>query len=113
MTDDDVFKMLRNVKQLLQDNHDLKVGDLTLSLKENKKLIVTGWSNFIHFENLTKKQSLIELHQIKNLFGQMLNSSKDFAEFSENKTIKYVLNYDDAGKCGIEVCSEENGEISW
>ena len=43
----------------------------------------------------------------------MLNSSKDLAEYAENKTIKYFLNYNDAGKCGIEICSEKNGQIFW
>ena len=43
----------------------------------------------------------------------MLNSSKDLAEYAENKTIKYFLNYDDAGKCGIEISSEKNGQIFW
>ena len=113
MTDDDVLTMLKNVNQLLQVNQSLKVGDLTISLKENKELNVIGWTNFIHFENLTKRQSLIELDEIKNLFRLMLNSSKDLAEYAENKTIKYFLNYDDAGKCGIEICSEKNGQIFW
>ena len=113
MTDDDILTSLKNVKQLLQDNQSLKVGDLTLRLKENEELTVIGWTNFIHFENLTKRRTLIELNEIKNLFRLMLNSSKNLAEFAENKTIKYFLNYDDAGKCGIEICSEENGQIFW
>ena len=53
MTDNDVLTMLKNVNQLLQVNQSLKVGDLTISLKENKELNVIGWTNFIHFENLT------------------------------------------------------------
>jgi len=113
MTNDEILTTLENVKQLLQDNQSLKVGDLTLNFKDNKELIVIGWTNFIHFENLTKRQSLIELNEIKDLFRLMLNSSKDLANFAENKTIKYLLCYDDAGKCGIEICSEENGQIFW
>ena len=113
MTDNDVLTMLKNVNQLLQVNQSLKVGDLTISLKENKELTVTGWTNFIHFENLAKRQSLIELNEIKDLFRLMLNSSKHLADFVENKTIKYILSYSDAGKCGIEICSEENGQIFW
>jgi hypothetical protein len=54
MTDDDILKILKNVKQFLQDNQSLKVGDLTLTLEENNELSVIGWTNFIHFENLTK-----------------------------------------------------------
>ncbi|MFP5043135.1 hypothetical protein [Parasediminibacterium sp. JCM 36343] len=113
MTNDEILTTLENVKQLLQDNKSLKIGDLTLNLKANNELAVIGWTNFIHFENLTKRQSLIELNEIKDLFRLMLNSSKDFADFAENKTIIYFLNYDDAGKCGIEICSEENGQIFW
>lgn len=113
MTDDDILTILKNIKQLLQDNQYLEVGDLTLNLKENKELTVIGWTNFIHFENLTKRQSVIELNEIKNLFQLMLNSSKDLADFEKSKKIKYFLNYDDAGKCGIGICSEENEQIFW
>ncbi|MCP9764078.1 hypothetical protein [Lacihabitans soyangensis] len=113
MTDEDILTILENVKQLLQDNQFLKVGDLTFNLKENRELVVIGWTNYIHFENLTKRQSLIELNEIKDLFRLMLNSSKYLADFVENKTIKYFLNYDDSGKCGIGICSEENGQIFW
>ena len=102
MTDDDaILKMLKNINQLLQDNQSLKVGDLTLSSKDNTELKVIGWTNFIHFENLTKRQSIIELNEIKNLFQLMLNSSKELSDFAENKSIKYFLNYDDADKGGI------------
>jgi len=113
MTDEEILTILKKVKQLLQDNQSLKVGDLTLSSKDNNELTVIGWTNFTHFENLTKRQSLIELNEIKYLFKLMLNSSKDLADFAENKSIKYFLNYDDAGKCGIGICSEENGQILW
>ena len=113
MTDDTILAILKNVKQLLQDNQSLRVGDLTLNSKNNSELIIVGYTNFIHFENLTKRQSLIELNEIKNLFRVMLNSSNDLADFAENKTIKYFLHYDDAGKCGIGICSEENGQIFW
>ena len=113
MTDDEIFAILANVKQLLQNNQSLKVGDLTLHFKDNRELKVIGWTNFIHFENLTKQQSLIELNEIKDLFRLMLNSSKDLENFAQNKTIKYFLCYNDAGKCGIEICSEDNGQTFW
>ncbi len=109
----EILTTLENVKQLLQENQSLKVGDLTLNFKDNRELTVIGWTNFIHFENLTKRQSLIELNEIKDLFRLMLNSSKDLADFVEHKSIKYFLNYDDAGKCGIGICSEDNGQILW
>jgi len=113
MTDNEILTRLKNVKQLLQYNQSLKVGGLTLSFKDNRELTVIGWTNFIHLENLTERQSIIELNEIKDLFRLMLNSSKGLADFAENKTIKYYLNYDDAGKCGIGICSEENGQIFW
>jgi hypothetical protein len=113
MTDDKVLTLLKNVNQLLQDNQSLKVGDLTFSLADNKELSVIGWTNFIHLENLTKRQSLIELNEIKDLFRLMLNSSKELADFAKNKTINFFFNYDDAGKCGIGICSEKKGEIFW
>ncbi len=113
MADDKFLIILKGVKQLLQDNQSLKVGDLTLRLKNNTELAVTGWTNFTHFKNLTKRQSLIELNEIKEVFRLMLNCSKDLADFAQNKTISYFLNYADSGKCGIEICNEENGQVFW
>ena len=92
MTDAEILTKLKNVKHLLQDNQSLKVGDLTLNSKDNSELTVIGWTNFIYFENLTKRQSLIDLNEIKDLFRLMLNSSKDLESFAENRTIKYFLN---------------------
>jgi hypothetical protein len=113
MTDDELSTSLENIGQLLKDNHSFKVGDLTLGFIDNRKLTVIGWTNFVSLKNLTKKQALIELNEIKDLFRLMLKSSKQLADFAESKTIKYILNYDDAGKCGIEICSEENARTSW
>lgn len=113
MTDEEVFAKLKNVKQLLQDNQSLKVGDLTLRSKDNNELAVIGWTNFIHFENLTKRQSIIELKEIKDLFRLMLNVSEDLKNFAENKKVSYFLSYYDSGKCEISICSEEGEQIFW
>ena len=113
MTDEEVLAKLKNVKQLLQDNQSLKVGVLTLRSKDNTELTVIGWTNFMNFENLTQRQSLIELNEIKNLFRLMLNASTDLTNFAEDKKVNYFLNYDDNGKCGIAICSEEGGQIFW
>ena len=113
MTDNEILWTLKNVNRLLQNNRSLKVGELTLSSNDNTELNVIGWTNFIHFENLTKRQSSIELNEIKDMFRLMLNSSRELADFTENKAITYFLNFNDAGKCGIEICSEVNGQIFW
>lgn len=113
MTGADILFVLKNVSHHLEGGEALTLGDLTLNLVENNKMEVIGCSNYIHLENLTKKQSLIELAEVKELFQRMQHSSKELSDFVEDKAIIYSLHYDDSGKGGIAICSEDNGEVIW
>jgi len=113
MSDEANLIKLKNIEQLLRDDQSLKVGDLTLNLSGHNLVRVTGWSRLIQFENITRSVALIEMTEIKALFQLMRSTSKELDKFVENKAITYFLQFDDAGKCGILVCTEENGELQW
>lgn len=72
-----------------------------------------GWSQYSNFLNLTKSNSLKELSEIKNIFFDMSNISEDLKKFIVNKSIDYVLCYDDGGKASINICSEMDGVFKW
>lgn len=99
--------------EFLKDGQSFSVGDLRLGIDSFNCLVVTGWSQYSNFTNLTKKNSIQELEEIKSLFSEMLNSSVDLKKFAEKKSIEYVLSFDDYGKASIDICSEKNGVLKW
>jgi hypothetical protein len=99
--------------EFLKDGQSFLVGDLRLGIDNHNYLVVTGWSQYSNFTNLTKKNSMQELKEIKSLFFEMLNSSADLKKFTEKKCIEYVLSYDDYGKASIDICSEKDGVLKW
>src|SRR5688572_2432187 len=113
MSDESDLLKLKNVEELLRDDKSLKIGDLSLSLSDPDRLKVTAWSRFIHFGNITRGGTLIELAEVKALFQLMQSTSIELNKFVETKAVAYSLQYDDAGKCGISICIEENGELTW
>lgn len=112
MVDSSTLRRLKNAIEFLKDNKSFKVGDLLLDSKDSISITVTGWTEFNHLKNLTKRQALKELNEIKELFTQLVTTSKNFADFSQNKMIKYCLGYD-TGKGGIQICSEQNAKLVW
>ncbi|RYE55967.1 MAG: hypothetical protein EOP48_09045 [Sphingobacteriales bacterium] len=113
MSDEANLIKLKNVVELLSDDKSLKVGDLLLSHTPPDLLRVSGWSRFNNFRNINRGGALIELTEIKALFQLMISRSTELNEFVQDKVVSYSLLYDDAGKCGISVCVEENGELTW
>jgi hypothetical protein len=97
----------------LKDGQSFTVGDLRLGVEGFNCLVVTGWSQYINFTNLTKHNSIQELEGIKSMFSDMLNTSAELKEFAEKKIIEYVLSFDDYGKASIDICSEKNGVLKW
>jgi hypothetical protein len=104
---------LKIALEFLKDRQSFSVGDLRLGIDNYDCLVVTGWSKYSNFTNLTKKNSIQELEEIKSLFSEMLNSSADLKKFAEKKCIEYVLSFDDYGKASIDICSENNGVLKW
>ncbi len=99
--------------EFLKDGQSFSVGDLMLGIDSFNCLVVTGWSQYSNFTNLTKENSIQELEEIKSLFSKMLNSSAELKKFTEKKSIEYVLSFDDYGKVSINICSEKNGVLKW
>ncbi len=99
--------------EFLKDGQSFTVGDLRLGMSGSNLLTVTGWSQYVNFSNLTKVNSLSELAEIKDIFSDMVIASDDLKRFIVNKSLEYVLCYDDGGKASIDICSEIDGVIKW
>jgi hypothetical protein len=108
----------KNVREriwLIANGIPLSLGNMTIKTTDSGKLLVTGWTNTINFENISKANLLQELDDLKSSF---LNLSKSFKELTDivminNLIIEYHMAYDDSGKAGIGLCSEINGKIYW
>ncbi|MEN3323445.1 hypothetical protein VP395_06875 [Mariniflexile soesokkakense] len=87
-----------------------------MSIKINSnKLLVTGWTNIIHFGNITKDSVMKELLDLKESFSKLTESFDEINSIvkTNNLTIEYHMEYDDSGKAGIGLCSEIDGELNW
>jgi hypothetical protein len=104
---------IKTALEFLKDGQFFTVGDLRLSMGNSNLLTVTGWSQYLNFSNLTKANSLSELTEIKNIFSDMIAASDDLKRFIVDKSIEYVLCYDDGGKASIDICSEMDGVMKW
>lgn len=104
---------IKTALEFLKDGQFFTVGDLRLSMGNSNLLTVTGWSQYLNFSNLTKANSLSELTEIKNVFSDMIAASDDLKRFIVDKSIEYVLCYDDGGKASIDICSEMDGVMKW
>jgi hypothetical protein len=112
MTEAEIQNRLKNAMLLLADLNTYIVGDITLSSKNKNHIGVTGWTNSIALENITKQKALIDLSETKVLFNKMVKSSNDFADFIKNRQIEYCISYD-YGMGSIGLCSEINGKLNW
>jgi len=109
--------MANNIKtalEFLKDGQSFNVGDLRLGIDSSSGYFkVIGWSQYVNFTNLTKKNSLKELEDIKAIFFEMVNASIELKNFIQNKPMEFILCFDDYGKASIDICSERNGVIKW
>jgi hypothetical protein len=112
MTEEEIQIRLKNAIILLADLHTYTVGDITLNAKDKDHLSVTGWTNSIALENISKQKALEELSETKLLFDKMVKCSNEFATFIKNRQIEYRLGFD-YGMGGIGLCSETNGQLVW
>ena len=99
--------------EFLKDGQSFTVGDLRLGMSSSNLLTVTGWSQYSNFSNLTKGNSLNELSEIKDIFSNMVAASDDLKRFIIDKSIEYILCYDDGGKASIDICSEIDEVVKW
>ncbi len=108
--------MERRIKialEFLKDGHYFSVGDLRLGVKGSDIVVVTGWSKYTNFTDLSKEKCLKELMEIKSQFASMVDSSQDLRVFIENKSIEYSFAYDDHEKGSTPICSERYGVVEW
>jgi hypothetical protein len=106
-------KRIKIAIEFLKDGQSFTVGDLRLGMSGSNLLTVTGWSQYLNFSSLTKVNSLNELTEIKRIFSDMVGASNDLKRFIVDKSIEYILCYDDGGKASIDVCSEIDGVVKW
>ena len=99
----------------ITDGVPLNLGRMTIKTSDTDKLLVTGWTNTINFENISKNSVLVELKDLKDSFAELTETYDELKTIveSNNLTIEYHMAYDDAGKAGIGLCSEINGELNW
>lgn len=103
---------IKTAVEFLKDGQSFRVGDLRLGFEMNI-VNITGWSQYSSIENLSKKQSLEELNEIKTLFKQMIEVSTELRNFIIDKKVEYNLYFDDYGRVSIIICSEKDGVIKW
>ena len=99
--------------EFLKDSQPFNIDNLQLSLINYNVLTIVGWSKYLNFSSLTVENSTTELNDIKNTFLNMLKTSISLKNFTENKSLQYILCYDDGGKASIEICCEKDGIIIW
>jgi len=111
LTKNDLAKRIR----LVADGIPLKLENATIQTTNSGKLLVTGWTKTISFENVTKETILQELDSLKKLYSELTKSFKELNDIVTNNrlSIEYHIAYDDAGKCGIDLCSEINEKLEW
>ena len=103
---------IKTAVAFLNNGQSFKVCDLRLGMNGKNDMYVTGWSQFLNLENLTRSQALKELNAIKSLFKQMVDLSQELEAFIQDKRIEYnhAFNY---GMGAICICSEKEGVVEW
>jgi len=112
MTEEEVNIRLKNAIILLGDQHHYNVGDITLSSKDKNHIAVTGWTDAISLENVTKQAVLADLSETKVRFDNMIKCSTEFSHFIKDKQIVYHIGYN-YGMGSLDICSETNGHLVW
>ena len=88
---------------------------MTIRTTDSGKLMVNGWTNTVHFKNVTRAKTLKELYDLKASYSELASSYKELNDTVENNNliIEYHISYDDSGKAGIGICSEIEGKLYW
>lgn len=99
----------------IADGVPLKLGRMTIETSKTDKILVTGWTDTIHFENISKDFVIGELRDLKDSFIELIDTYNELKSIvkTHKLTIEYHMSYDDAGKAGIGLCSEIDGIINW
>ena len=100
---------------LIPEGIPLKLDNITIRTNESGKLLVTGWTHTINFNNISKENILQELDDLKSSFSDLSNSFPELDNIVKGNglTIEYHMAYDDSGKAGIGICAEIKGHLIW
>ena len=100
---------------LLTDGIPLKLDSMTIQIVDSDKLLVTGWTNTIHFENISRENLLLELEGLKASYAELTKSFVELTDTVRNNSLKieFHMAFDDSGKSGIGLCNEIEGAINW
>lgn len=107
-----IRERLKGAIEAVKDGQPFKIGDLSIT-KDQNTVSVTGWTEILFLNILSKAKAAAELAQIKHDFQKLVSSSADWQDFVSGKTIQYKLDYDEFGKGGPGICKEINGQIEW
>ncbi len=100
---------------LIPDGIPLKLDNMTVRSNDSGKLLVTGWTRTIHFDNISKEVILQELNNLKSAFSELSRTFSELSDIVQRNalTIEYHMAYNDSGKVGIGLCSEIDGKLNW
>ncbi len=80
MTRKDIIERIR----LVTDGVPLKLDNLTIRTTSSGKLLITGWTNTINFENITKSKILQELDNLKKSYSELAKSFEELNDIVKN-----------------------------
>lgn len=99
----------------IADGIPLRLDNCTIRINDNGSLLVTGWTDTIYFENITKDKVIQELNDLKDNFKKFSDAFPDLTKIinSNNLNIEFHMQFDDNGKAGVGLCSEIGGQLNW
>lgn len=99
----------------IADGIPLRLDNCTIRINDNGSLLVTGWTDTIYFENITKEKVIQELNDLKDNFKKLSDAFPDLTTIinSNSLNIEFHMQFDDNGKAGVGLCSEVGGQLNW
>ena len=99
----------------IPDGIPLRLDNCTIRISDNGRLLITGWTDTIYFENITKDKVMQELNELKDNFKTLSKLAPDLVALIDNinLTVEFHMQFNDNGKAGIGLCSEIDGQLNW
>lgn len=97
----------------LKEGKSFKVNNLLFENGDIGNILIIGWTKNINIKNITKREALEELNDVKIQFNQFLDESLELLNFIKYKKIEFHLYFDDYGRASVAICSEIEGIVNW
>ena len=99
----------------IADGIPFKMGNMTIRTTDSGKLLVTGWTDTIYFENINKNKIIQKFNELKSHFSDFRESFNELDSIVKNNnlTVEFYMAYSNGGKEEIGLCSEIEGERNW